>query len=707
MEDLVFSGAVARPATKLDLRPRDALVSARMTFWRCLFLILLVPGNLRGDEDTWEHRLASRFSGRLQRLELELSSIGETLPGLPDVPLADQGGSGGFVSLHSQAEPPENGEFSVSVRFPSSGLVDLVVLVPARRYGAMGLESQFGLPDSFRVELLDGSDHSIALVSEPHDLWVNPVRAGHPFVFQVTPPVHAAGLKIKALKLRKESDMSEPFVHAWAEVFAFEGSRNLALNGNVRSSGGSPSAAPWQWSNAFLTDSQTPLGLPEVPAGPHPEVGWMEEIPTDLRSPLWVELDLGEVREFDAVRLIPAKRPTSDLPSGFGFPRGLTVQVLDRSYERPELEPLPRGAARVGNPGHNSVLVSLGDVRGRYVKINMLELWKPYDNFPGFVALSEIEVLKGDQNLAVGSRVRSSINSGATMGSDSQIWDLASLSDGFGPEGKLVTDRAWLLALDQRVGLEMQRYRLRGESREIVERWRGIGLTAATIFGIVATSLLVASPIRYRIRSKRQLAEVRDRIAGDLHDEVGSNLGSIQMLASVAEGRAENTKELKRIQRIAAETVSAVRDIVWLLRPEGDHRIGTVEHLRETTSIMLEAHDWKFTANEAAWQCELRDDTNRHLFLYFREALHNILRHAEARKVAIDVAYDAAALRLTIGDDGGGISQERLENPATLSALRKRAETLNAAFSVKSELAKGTTLELVVPLAAKGSDKRK
>jgi signal transduction histidine kinase len=182
---------------------------------------------------------------------------------------------------------------------------------------------------------------------------------------------------------------------------------------------------------------------------------------------------------------------------------------------------------------------------------------------------------------------------------------------------------------------------------------------------------------------------------------VGSNLGSIQMFADLAEGRSGPSEELKRIQRIAAETVSAVRDIVWLLRPGGDHRIATVEHLRETASIMLESLDWHFQASDEAWNIELPEAQTRHLFLFFREALHNILRHAKAEAVTVEVACDPGCLKVGIHDDGVGIDPAKLERPATLRALRQRADALGAELRVDSRPGGGTRLELAVPLGKK------
>ena len=234
-----------------------------------------------------------------------------------------------------------------------------------------------------------------------------------------------------------------------------------------------------------------------------------------------------------------------------------------------------------------------------------------------------------------------------------------------------------------------------------MDGWRRsaqLGLAALLVGGAF---LIIALPIRFRLQAKRELTRVRERIAGDLHDEVGSNLGSIQMFADLAEGRAGPSDELKRIQRIAAETVSAVRDIVWLLRPTGDHRIGTVEHLRETSSIMLETLSWKFTADEDAWQTELPEEANRDLFLFFREALHNVIRHAHAREVEIRAERTDGNFRLSIADDGVGIDPERLERPATLRALRQRTEALGADLKIESRTGKGTCLILTVPLERK------
>jgi len=670
-------------------------------FLRLLAVILVLAQTGRAAEFGWDQRLARAFSSRLQEMERELAQLTPQLEGLPGIPIDDQGGTGGYAAIHSHAVPSRDDRCAVEVRWPTGALVDLVALVPARRYDARGLDAQYGLPDDFTVELLDAAGQVLGCVAREHNAGSHPVRRGHPFVYQVSPPVVAAGLRISAQRLHPDAGGEASFVHAWAEVFAFAGERNLASGADVRSVGGAAQSAPWHWKPAFLVDGQTPLGLPEIPAEEHRNIGWLSQGRASAKEAAAVTVDLGASVAVDAVRLLPAKRPTSDLPAGFGFPRKLVISVADTSEPEDRDNWTIVAERELINPGHNPVVVSFDTHCGRYVRIEATELWKAFENYPAFFALSEVEVLAGSTNLALGKVARSPDGMPNLFTTGGSYWSSAALTDGFGPDGRLVSTREWLTRLDRRLQLETRRFELRAEATRWVSQWHRAGLAGLTLLGLAGAFLLIVLPIRYRVHANRELLKVRERIAGDLHDEVGSNLGSIQMFADLAAGHSGPSDDLKRIQRIAAETVSAVRDIVWLLRPEGEHRIGTIEHLRETSSIMLETLEWKFTANEAAWQVEFPEEATRHMFLFFREALHNIMRHARAAKVEVRVEASAAEFLLTLSDDGVGIPPERLERPATLHALRQRAEALGADFQVDSRPGAGTRLSLSVPMARK------
>jgi signal transduction histidine kinase len=669
-------------------------MSGILRFIHTFTLAALVADARAADELGWDRRLTEKCSGKWGVVQRELAKISPQLEKLPLIPIADQGGTGGHASNHLQALPPADSRFAFEIRWPGDAMVDLVALVPARRYDAKGLDAQYGMPQAFTVELIDAAGAVLQSVGQETDTLRNPIRRGHPFVYHLASPVAAAGVRISALRLNTDYLEEGVFVHAWAEAMVFQGDRNVALGAEVRSLSGATPPAPWRWNQAFLVDGETPLGLPEVPAAAHANIGWMSASRTDASEATSLTVDLGELQQIDSLRLIPAQSPIADLPSGFGFPRRL---IISASATGEAGDWVVAAERELGNPGYSPVVLSLGPVSARHLKIEAVQLWKAFDKYPAFFALSEVEILSAGKNLAAGKGFRSTDGMTDCTDSSGRCWTSIALSDGFGPEGKLVTTREWILQLNQRLALETQRHDLLTEAGRLVAWWRRAAQIAGVAFALIGMFLIISLPIRYRLAARRDLTAVRERIAGDLHDEVGSNLGSIQMFADLAEGRGGMSEELRRIQRIAAETVSAVRDIVWLLRPTGDHRIGTVEHLRETSSIMLETLKWNFTANEEAWQTELSEEINRDLFLYFREALHNVLRHAKARGVEIHAEKSAGFFRIVIADDGIGIPPDRLARPATLRALRQRSEALHAELQIDSEPEQGTRLTLKVP----------
>lgn len=642
---------------------------------------------------SWDRTLAEWFSGRWEEIGVEQRETAAKLAGLPGIPVDDQGGTGGMAVLLGETDA----EHEITLRWDTPAAVGRVVLVPARRYTVEGLEPQFGLPDAFEVELLGESGEVLETIGGERGTWSHPVRAGHPFSYPVATGDRAAGVRIRATRLAADSERTDGLVHAWAEVFVFADGRNIARGAAVTSAGGASPAAPWHWDPSFLVDEQTPLGLPELPAADHRDIGWLSAGRQRADETVALTLDLGKPRDFDAIRLLPAKRPTADLPSGFGFPRHLRVRASERPPRAGRDDEIAAELV-TRNPGHNPVRLAVDRRRARFLRLEAVELWKEFDGFPAFFALSEIEVLDRGKNVARGAAVRSAHGMGNIVATGAQYWNTASLTDGFGPDGRLVPTAAWLAQLDRRLKLETRLFELAVERRKTVARWRRVGISGVAVLGAAGAFGLIALPIRYRIRSRRELKQVRERIAGDLHDEVGSNLGSIQMLADLAEGRTGGSDELNRIQRIAAETVSAVRDIVWLLRPRGGHRIGTIEHLRETASIMLERHEWEFTADEEAWEVELSDEASRELFLFFREALHNILRHAGARRVTLRAERCDGKFVLELRDDGAGIPEAKRGRPSTLRALRQRADALGAKLEVESAEGRGTELTLTVPL---------
>src|SRR5687767_2770515 len=99
--------------------------------WFPLLLPFLFAGAAGAQETGWDERLARRFSTRLADVEKEIATNQAERPALPGVPVSDQGGTGGFASLHPSAEPQQPGGYWMEIRCSQPGPVDLVALVPS------------------------------------------------------------------------------------------------------------------------------------------------------------------------------------------------------------------------------------------------------------------------------------------------------------------------------------------------------------------------------------------------------------------------------------------------------------------------------------------------------------------------------------------------------------------------------------------------
>ncbi|MCU0752326.1 MAG: hypothetical protein MUC40_04740, partial [Akkermansiaceae bacterium] len=163
-----------------------------------LALAHLLATAAAGADDGWERGLARVFSARLKQIEAELAENRPDMSKLPVIPVSDQGGTGGFAAIHPGPVPAAGKLHAVEVRWPLEAAVDWLALVPARRYDERGLDAQYGMPDAFTVELINAAGDAVAVVAREKNARAHPVRKGHPFVYQVSPPVRASGLRITA-----------------------------------------------------------------------------------------------------------------------------------------------------------------------------------------------------------------------------------------------------------------------------------------------------------------------------------------------------------------------------------------------------------------------------------------------------------------------------------------------------------------------------
>lgn len=228
-------------------------------------------------------------------------------------------------------------------------------------------------------------------------------------------------------------------------------------------------------------------------------------------------------------------------------------------------------------------------------------------------------------------------------------------------------------------------------------RWWAIALFA---FLIAIVLLLVH---RVRVRVLLQLEKQRTRIAMDLHDEIGSGLGSIGILSSVAASQAigeDQRKEMtQRIAETADELGASLTDIVWSLRTDAPTLESLAYHLtRRAESLFANDRTQFVTKFPDSWPViNLSLTTRRNILLIAMESLHNAAKHAQAKSVSLQLEQsDGRNWLMRIEDDGCGLPGGASDNGSGvgLQSIRRRAEEIGAEITFTSKNGSGTAISL-------------
>ena len=210
---------------------------------------------------------------------------------------------------------------------------------------------------------------------------------------------------------------------------------------------------------------------------------------------------------------------------------------------------------------------------------------------------------------------------------------------------------------------------------------------------------------RQRVEQQHVMEQERARIAQDLHDELGSGLTEITMLGIRARSASAPLETrgsyLEQMGDKARQMVTALDEIVWAMNPMHDSLASMVSY------FSLYAERFLGLAN-IAWRLEgpfepndyAVDSRHRHqLFLAFKEALTNVVRHSGATEVRLSIQIEHGQIRLTIADNRRGWAEAgQTEGMDGVANMRARLEKLGGRFEVNSKTGKGTIVRFDLSL---------
>jgi signal transduction histidine kinase len=224
------------------------------------------------------------------------------------------------------------------------------------------------------------------------------------------------------------------------------------------------------------------------------------------------------------------------------------------------------------------------------------------------------------------------------------------------------------------------------------------------IFGTSAIAILALLGIwlaynRYKLRQQLKELEIRNQIAADLHDEVGSSLSSIQMLSQMVNNQPHTDEKekaiLQKMSNNAKETVEKMSDIVWMIKPGENDAVGLGDRMQR---FLYEIGEGKnITCNFSSQNldsAELSMAQRKNIYLIFKEAVNNAVKYSGTSTIDVSLIKVEKQLILTINDFGKGFDIEHIRRGNGLENMQNRATELGGKLIQNSEIGKGTLIKL-------------
>jgi ligand-binding sensor domain-containing protein/signal transduction histidine kinase len=240
-------------------------------------------------------------------------------------------------------------------------------------------------------------------------------------------------------------------------------------------------------------------------------------------------------------------------------------------------------------------------------------------------------------------------------------------------------------------------------------------LAAVIVFllGIVVASVRFISTqkLQREVQSLKQqeaLEKERGRIARDLHDQLGANLTQVALLGEMAEADKNSPAEIEshaqQISQTARETTRSLDEIVWAVNPSNDTLEGLANYACKYAQEYLALANVRYRVDVPTQlpPTPIPPEVRHNVFLAFKEAVNNVVKHAQASEVRIRLRLSPEHFTLEIEDNGRGIgNQAAPQNRNGLRNMKKRMEDIRGEFSISGGASGGTIVRLKIPLTKK------
>lgn len=211
---------------------------------------------------------------------------------------------------------------------------------------------------------------------------------------------------------------------------------------------------------------------------------------------------------------------------------------------------------------------------------------------------------------------------------------------------------------------------------------------------VLVAAAMLAAVLRFRQIQKLKLEKVRNKIARDLHDDIGSALGSISFFSETAKRRLVNKDEkstmqvLEKMGSTSREMIENMHDIVWAVNPDNDSFSHVIERMKSFATDLAAANNMRMD-----FHCDMELNTfklsmteRKNLFLIFKEALYNSCKYSGCDMLTVKLLKTKTAkVMMTLQDNGHGFEvSRRMGKGNGLKNMQVRADEIKARIAISS-----------------------
>lgn len=562
--------------------------------------------------------------------------------------------------------------------------IDEVVLVPCiQRDTDEGFQAD-AFPTAFRIVAGTGDDRTGTVVAE--------YDRSHPLLPRIAPlgtplsGVTASWVRIEATSLSQRGFDGMPVLQL-SELLVFSGEENVALRQPVKSSTNGLDITG-AWSERWLVDGFMSYLMDSAQGSQSAAfLGEMVNTPT-------IQVDLGEPYLISRIHL-HAIDQSDTVPQAFAGDLGIPLHFVMEGANHPDFSdavPLVENHRKGVIESGPIFMWRFPEVAFRYFRLVSLDPI-PIAVSVGFsprIGFSEIEIFANGRNVAFEKKVHGT-GIETTLGRF-----YPSLTDGNNLYGKIISVRTWLDELAQRHDLESERPAVTRELARRYAKQKSMLTWVSWLAGILGIGIGFIILIERNVRM-RQLAQLKERFAADLHDELGADLHTIGLLCDLAKESIDSPerliKLLDRTRTFSERSGAAARYCTNMLEAKGLCEDLTVE-LGVNSRRLLADLEYEYSFDGKPFLEEIKPRKRIDLFLFHKECLTNIIRHSGATKVTTRLTANRHQVELTITDNGHGLEGTL---PGKIPpSLKRRARLLGAHIDIDEPPDGGVRINLTL-----------